>query len=559
MAGFIGVLLLAFTPFAVGMISILLPALGWQPLTNTWVDTQHVWLELWQQPELVNALLRTLVSGVVATLLALVCAYALVAKLSQTQFGHWLGAVAAPLLSIPHSAAAIGLAFLLAPSGWLFRLVSPWLTDWQRPPNLITIQDPYTLSLILALVLKEMPYLVFVMMAIARQDKIRQLLTTSQQLGYPPLITWGKLLPTLFYRELRLPIFIVLSFNLTVVDVAQILGPDTPPTFAVLLLHWFQDPAIDRIPIASAGALLLLALVAAVSIGWELCARSLLSYLKNLTLTGSRQQPLLEWGLRFAYLLSLLLLALAFLALLVLPIWGFAQRWRFPDLWPQSWSFDTFWRIQQPLLELTANTFMLGVTSVMLALLASLLLLEVSRILTRYTSLIMILFYLPLVLPQIGFLFGIHISLIVIELHHPFWTTAYLHWLYVLPYVLLTLKGPYLAFNQNYLDEAIRLRPHPLRNYLGIKLAMLKPALFTATAIGFAVSVAQYLPTLIGGEGRLSTLTTEAVAQAVAGDRKRVGLVAMTQALLPLLAFLLAALLPRIWTPLRLRLKYPHA
>jgi putative thiamine transport system permease protein len=42
----------------------------------------------------------------------------------------------APLLSVPHAAAAVGLAFLIAPSGFLFRLISPDLTGWERPPDL---------------------------------------------------------------------------------------------------------------------------------------------------------------------------------------------------------------------------------------------------------------------------------------------------------------------------------------------------------------------------------------------------------------------------------------
>ena len=46
------------------------------------------------------------------------------------------------LLAVPHLASAIGTAFLLAPSGWLARLASPWLTGWERPPDLLTVNDP---------------------------------------------------------------------------------------------------------------------------------------------------------------------------------------------------------------------------------------------------------------------------------------------------------------------------------------------------------------------------------------------------------------------------------
>ena len=43
-----------------------------------------------------------------------------------------------PVLAAPHAAIAIGLAFLIAPSGWLARWLSPWLTNWTLPPDWAT-------------------------------------------------------------------------------------------------------------------------------------------------------------------------------------------------------------------------------------------------------------------------------------------------------------------------------------------------------------------------------------------------------------------------------------
>ncbi len=42
----------------------------------------------------------------------------------------------------------------------------------------------------------------------------------------------------------------------------------------------------------------------------------------------------------------------------------------------------------------------------------------------------------------------------------------------------------------------------------------------TALAVGFAVSIGQYLPTLLLGWGRVPTITTEAVALSSGGDRR---------------------------------------
>ena len=47
-----------------------------------------------------------------------------------------------PLLAVPHLALAVGLAFLIAPSGWLVRLIAPWAAGWQTPPDVLLVQDP---------------------------------------------------------------------------------------------------------------------------------------------------------------------------------------------------------------------------------------------------------------------------------------------------------------------------------------------------------------------------------------------------------------------------------
>jgi putative thiamine transport system permease protein len=74
---------------------------------------------------------------------------------------------------------------------------------------------------------------------------------------------------------------------------------------------------------------------------------------------------------------------------------------------------------------------------------------------------------------------------------------------------------------------------------------LLRPIL-TAAAVGFAVSVGQYLPTLLIGGGRVTTLTTEAVALASGNDRRRIGLTALMQTATVILPFALALLVPRL-------------
>ena len=75
---------------------------------------------------------------------------------------------------------------------------------------------------------------------------------------------------------------------------------------------------------------------------------------------------------------------------------------------------------------------------------------------------------------------------------------------------------------------------------------LLKPIL-AACAVGFAVSIAQYLPTLFAGGGRFATVTTEAVALSSGGNRRVLAVQAMLQAILPMLGFALAAIAGRVY------------
>ena len=75
---------------------------------------------------------------------------------------------------------------------------------------------------------------------------------------------------------------------------------------------------------------------------------------------------------------------------------------------------------------------------------------------------------------------------------------------------------------------------------------MLTRPILTAAAVGIAVSVGQYLPTLLVGGGRVATLTTEAVALASGGDRRAIGVYGVAQTLAVMVPFAAALLIPAL-------------
>jgi putative thiamine transport system permease protein len=147
--------------------------------------------------------------------------------------------------------------------------------------------------------------------------------------------------------------------------------------------------------------------------------------------------------------------------------------------------------------------------------------------------------YLPLLLPQASFLFGLQILLIWFRLDGLYITLIWVHMLFVFPYVMLTLGPTWRRFDRRYTDIAATLGAGKIKQLFRIKLPILLTPIMTAFAIGFSVSCALYLPTIFASNGRMVTLTTEAVTLASGASRQALGVASILQMILPLVVFLL--------------------
>ena len=154
--------------------------------------------------------------------------------------------------------------------------------------------------------------------------------------------------------------------------------------------------------------------------------------------------------------------------------------------------------------------------------------------------------YVPLIVPQVAFLFGLQILLLISGFIATFWGLVFVHLMFVLPYVFLSLSDPWRAWDKRLGYTAQALGASRNRIFWRIRLPMLLRAILVAAAVGFSVSISQYLPTVLIGAGRLPTITTEAVALASGGDRRVIGVYAFLQMLLPFIGFAIAAIVPAI-------------
>ncbi|QCO55893.1 ABC transporter permease subunit [Pseudorhodobacter turbinis] len=502
------------------------------------------WRALVALPGFGTSLRLSLVTGAGSTVLALMLAAGFCALLHGRMSTAAIGRMLMPLLAAPHAALAIGLAFLLAPSGWIARALSPWLTGWDRPPDLATVNDAWGMALIIGLLIKEVPFLLLVIGSALGQLPVRAQLAAGRALGYGRGMVWVKVIFPQVYPLIRLPIFIVLAFALSVVDMAIILGPSNPPTLAVAITRWFSAPDVALILPASAAALMQVAVVAgaiALWIGAERLARPIGRWWLYRGGRGYATGP----GLWAAGVGVFALLALGVLAILALAVWSFAWRWSFPQALPQSWALKAWMTPGAGWGRALQTTLIIGVVTTLASLAMAIAWLEgEDRARRGRAGWAQALIYLPLLLPQIGFLYGLNVLFLYIGISGGMLAVIWAQMLFVFPYVMIALSDPWRALDCQHIRAAAALGASPWRRLVAVKLPMLLRPLMVAGAIGFAVSVAQYLPTLFMGAGRVVTLTTEAVTLASGSDRRIVGVYAVLQAGLPFLAYGAALLVP---------------
>ena len=509
------------------VLAPVLPGLVW-----TWAAALDapVWQALWASNQWPPALAATLVSALAGTGLA--CVLAGLAATLAYPGPVWQGLQRRLplLLSVPHAAFAVGLLFLLAPSGWLARLLAQAL-DWSAPPAWVTVQDPHGLALAVALGLKESWFLLWVLMAVLGEPATRRQVLVARTLGHGRWAIWRQVLWPQLLPRLGWPLAAVWAYSLSVVDMAVVLGPANPPTLAVLGWHWLTDPDPAQQALGAATSLVLLALFAlgatAARLGWQ-AARAASAHRLP---AGPRGAAASLGGTNGALLIGLLTGA-GVAVVAVLALWSVAGAWFFPALWPAQLTLATWLQADAAPL---ATTLWLAVASVALCLPLALLWLEWGP--PRWDALVL----LPLVLPALPLVAAQYAALLHTGLDGGAVGLVWSHLLWVLPYVVLTLSGPYRATDGRVLTVARALGLTRWQACWRVKWPLLVRPLLTAASVGLAVSVGQYLPTLFAGGGRFATVTTEAVALSAGGNRSLLAVHALLQVLVPLAGFGLAA------------------
>ena len=542
-----GVLLLLLGPTALGLAGLVAPAFGLWPTLGFEEVSAVAWQRWWALPGLAEGFRLTLVSGLGGTLLAVLLTMGWVSAAAGTRFGERMERLLAPILAMPHLALALGLLWLAAPSGVLMRLLlAPF--EVLVPPQ-YPLPDAHGISLAIGLALKEAPFLMLMAQTALSRLPVTAQLQAGQALGYSiSQLRWRILMPQVM-RAIALPIGAVLAYSLAVVDVAQVLGPTRTPTLAVRLIElWRDSDPSARLP-ASVGALMLALLVIGMMALGAALGRALLAWHRDWVLShhparASRLALASEamFGRVARGVLGVVTL-ISLLAFVVIGVQSVARSWFFPALLPSRWGWESWQQALAGLGDAFSNSLWLALLVATLAVILSVAVFERERESGRLRGFVVCL-YLPLLLPQASFLFGFQVGWLSLGAS-PGWVGVVIgHLLFALPYAWLTLAGPWARFDTR-LEQAARLLGRSrLEVLIGIRLRLMLRPLAISWAVAFAVSIAQYVPTVVLGGGRVPTLTTETLALATGADPRLTAVAACLQACLPLVVYLLARAVP---------------
>ena len=542
-------LALLILPVLGGLISVLLPAFGYAPVLEQTTFSLQGFNALWQTPGLTQMVTLSVATGLISTLLAFIITLMILAAFFNSPWLNRIQRLLSPILVIPHAAAAIAVGFLIAPSGMISRLASPWLSGWELAPNGMFPHDSFGISIILGLTLKELPFLLLMALGVLAQPelgkKLRQQHKVALNLGYCPMTAFFKVILPSLYPLLRLPLLAVLAYASASVEMPLILGPNTPPTLAVAIMHWFNDVDLNLRIKASAGALLQLAVTGGLLALWLGAEKAVKVLFSDSLTNGVREYGGFYWQ-KITVVLTALVISFILLSLIGLVMWSVAGFWRFPDAMPEQFTLLHFKSALMQMGSPLFNTLAIGLVTTLFAIILTLLCLESEQLsdkpISRFTSLII---YLPLLVPSIAFLFGLVWIQQLVNNQAAFFNVVLTHLLFVLPYVFLSLASSYRRLDPRFAHVAASLGAAPCKVFFKVKLPQLFAPILIAAALGLAISFGQYLPTLLAGGGRIATITTEAVTLANGASRRTSAVYAIMQMALPLIGFILAWGLPK--------------
>lgn len=191
-------------------------------------------------------------------------------------------------------------------------------------------------------------------------------------------------------------------------------------------------------------------------------------------------------------------------------VWSFAFRWYFPSLLPSVWSLKAWAYTFSASSRVGEGFFNSLLIALIVSLFSILVGLPAARALALYQfrgkAWIEWLLMLPIIVPGIVAVMGIHIVFIRYRLNDTLLGVVLVHLIPCVPYMVLVMSSVFANYGTELEDTARSLGASPLRVFWHVTLPGILPGLMVATLFTFLISWSQYITTVLIGGGRIVTL-----------------------------------------------------
>ena len=228
---------------------------------------------------------------------------------------------------------------------------------------------------------------------------------------------------------------------------------------------------------------------------------------------------------------------------LVLIVWGFADRWAWPNLLPPGFSLraaDTVFAPHHGAIPVLLSSIALSLT-VTLAATAVGTMSARALVFGHFRGKNLILFgsMLPLLVPATAFTMGASVVLIRLRLANTITGVFLVHVIYALPYTMNIMLDVTRAVGDGLEAQARVLGAGPWRAFCHAALPQLMPGLLSSMSMGYIISFSQYFLTLMVGGGKVITFSVLMVPIIQGGDRSLAALYALLFVAASLIVFVL--------------------
>ncbi len=482
-------------------------------------------------PGLKKSVFLTIFVGFLSTFISLIISQIILLKVFSSNYYLLLQKLIIPLIAFPHVTMAVGVTFLFSSSGFFSRMYSVFFTGLERPPNSTLFPDDYGFFLILGLILKETPFFLLMSVNILAQFKSNLVYDLGKTLNHVSFGSWIYFIFPQLYKKLKISIIIVLIFSASVVDMSYFLAPSTPSILSIRILELYQKNDSSNIALVSCMALFQFFVIIGLIIFWHIIEIFVRKTKTLILIIFPRTKNFVE---NLFFTTCFFVMSTSILCIFLCVLWAFSEIWSFPNLLPTVLTFHNFFSFANNFYTSFLNTvYISGIVS-FLSCFIILLWLEVSYLINFRNKYIELVFFVPLIIPELSFLVGISYVLIKNDLNGNIFSLVYVEVLYVVPYTFLILAPAFRNIKQDYIDLGKTFQKSKLNIFLFIKLPLLSKAILLSLAVGMIVSIGLYTPVYFIGEGEISTLSIEMINLSFSGNRKDLGVFTIIQMILPI-------------------------